>query len=81
MVLQKKVQGYRDIPKGKVCAGGKRRPSLNDEISCFMAGKDWKVQCKVVRRTCYDIVVCNTVDGCFERHVLNTIYCCTYICM
>lgn len=81
MVLRRKTQGYRDIPREKVCPGGKRKPSFTDEVNCFNAGKDWNVQCRILSKTCYNIVVCETVDDCFEKHVYNTIYCCTYVCI
>ena len=81
MVLQANVEGYREIPNEKVCAGGKRKPSLDDEVNCFLESKNWKVQCQILTRTCYSIVVCETLDNCFKKHVYNNIYCCKYVCI
>lgn len=77
------VEKLKDIGiyQEKKCAQVEREPSFTDEVNCFNAGKDWNVQCRILSKTCYNIVVCETVDDCFEKHVYNTIYCCTYVCI
>ena len=76
------VDGYREIPREKVCPDGKRKPSGKDEADCvWNQNKEWKVRCEIRTRTCYYIDVCDTLDGCFEEHIYNTIYCCKYVCV
>lgn len=81
-LIRQAFLSYKTIPSNKLCSGRKDKPSMQDEEVCvWNQGKDWKVKCRIIRRACYYIDVCNTVENCFSKHFMNTIYCCQYECL
>ena len=78
-VLLKK---YKTIPSDDLCVGAISVPSPKDEADCvYNRNKEWKVRCLIEQETCYYIDVCETAIKCFEKHFMNTIICCKYVCM
>ena len=73
---------YKTIPSDDLCAGGISVPTPYDEADCvFNQDKKWKVRCQMESETCYYIDVCETAVKCYEKHFMNSIICCKYVCI
>ena len=73
---------YRKIPRDDLCAGAISLPTPDDEADCvFTRGGKWRVRCKIERQTCYYIDVCETLEKCYQKHFMNSIICCKYVCI